>query len=173
MVFLVYAVISPITCFVTAFCFVYMGSMFRHQFVYIYPAQPDSGGKIWMGFIRILLVCLLVAEITSMCRLLRCHLCRSLQADAKTVVVVVAILCTVIGLLALKKAKIAIPLFIPLLVSIQLLNGHGDTFNLDQRRLIRSYSLLLYHARLSRLCLPVIFNKCTFALPNSCRRMNA
>jgi Calcium-dependent channel, 7TM region, putative phosphate len=65
MVFLVYAVISPITCFVIAFCFVYMGSMFRHQFVYIYPAQPDSGGKIWMGFIRILLVCLLVAEVTS------------------------------------------------------------------------------------------------------------
>jgi Calcium-dependent channel, 7TM region, putative phosphate len=65
MVFLVYAVISPITCFVIAFCFVYMGSMFRHQFVYIYPAQPDSGGKIWMNFIRILVVCLLIAEVTS------------------------------------------------------------------------------------------------------------
>jgi Calcium-dependent channel, 7TM region, putative phosphate len=65
MVFLVYAVISPITSFVIALCFAYMGSMFRHQFVYIYPAQPDSGGKIWMEFIRILLVCLLVAEVTS------------------------------------------------------------------------------------------------------------
>jgi Calcium-dependent channel, 7TM region, putative phosphate len=66
MVMLVYAVISPVTSFVTALCFLVMGSIFRHQFVYIYPTVPDSGGKIWMSFIRTLLPCLIVAEITSM-----------------------------------------------------------------------------------------------------------
>lgn len=37
MIFLVYAVIAPLVSFVMAFCFLYMGSAYRHQFVYIYP----------------------------------------------------------------------------------------------------------------------------------------
>lgn len=65
MVLLVYAVMSPITAFVLGFCFFYMESAYRHQFVYIYPATSDSGGKMWTKFINILLVCMLVAEVTS------------------------------------------------------------------------------------------------------------
>lgn len=65
MVLLVYSVISPITNFVVAFCFVYMGSIFRHQFIYIYPARSDSGGKMWINFIRVLVSCMFIGEVTS------------------------------------------------------------------------------------------------------------
>jgi hypothetical protein len=64
-VLLVYSVIAPITNFVMAFCFMYMGTAYRHQFIYIYPARPDSGGKLWTSFIGVLLVCLFIAEFTS------------------------------------------------------------------------------------------------------------
>jgi hypothetical protein len=61
---LVYAVIAPITSFVLAFCFIYMGAAYRHQMVYIYPRTPDSGGKLWTHFIGILISCIVIAEIT-------------------------------------------------------------------------------------------------------------
>jgi len=94
MVLLVYAVMSPITSFVLAFCFFYLESAYRHQFVYIYPATSDSGGKMWTKFISILLVCMLVAEVT------------------------------IIGLLALKKSIIGVPLMIPLIVLTALFNTY-------------------------------------------------
>jgi hypothetical protein len=64
-VLLVYSVIAPIVNFVMAFCFIYMGVAYRNQFIYIYPARPDSGGKLWTSFIGVLLVCLFIAEFTS------------------------------------------------------------------------------------------------------------
>ena len=64
MVYLVYSVIAPLVSFVLAFCFVLRGALFRHQFIYVYPPKRDSGGRIWMEFIRILTVCLLIAELT-------------------------------------------------------------------------------------------------------------
>ena len=64
-VLLVYSVISPLTNYFVAGCFVYMGAVFRHQFIYIYPAEADSGGKIWIKFIRIFLACMLIGEATS------------------------------------------------------------------------------------------------------------
>jgi len=42
-----------------------MGSAYLHQFVFIYPKNPDSGGKLWTKFIRYLLVCMLISEVTS------------------------------------------------------------------------------------------------------------
>jgi Calcium-dependent channel, 7TM region, putative phosphate len=65
MILLVYAVISPLTSLVTAFCFLFAESVCRHQATFIYPTIPDSGGKIWMRFISVLLACLLIAEFTS------------------------------------------------------------------------------------------------------------
>jgi len=94
MVLLVYAVMSPITAFVLCFCFFYLGVAYRHQFVYIYPPTPDSGGKMWMRFINILLVCMLVAQIT------------------------------IIGLLALKKSIVGVLLMIPLIVVTALFNTY-------------------------------------------------
>jgi len=61
---LVYAVIAPVTSFVLAFCFLYLGAAYLHQIVFIYPTKPDSGGKLWTRFIRILITCMLIAELT-------------------------------------------------------------------------------------------------------------
>jgi hypothetical protein len=64
MVLFVYAVISPMTPIITGACFLFMGAMFRHQFIHIYPKHPDSGGKLWANFIEIMLSCMLIAQIT-------------------------------------------------------------------------------------------------------------
>lgn len=50
---LVYAVIAPLTSFVLGFCFLIMFISYRHQFIFIYPKKPDSGGKLWVRFIRV------------------------------------------------------------------------------------------------------------------------
>eukprot|EP00977_Amphora_coffeiformis_P023446 scaffold13397_cov183-Amphora_coffeaeformis.AAC.5 len=86
MVLFVYSVISPLTNFILAFVFLALGIILRHQFIFVYPTVPDSGGKIWVNCIKILVTCMLVAEVT------------------------------LLGLLGLKKASIATPLFIPLLI---------------------------------------------------------
>lgn len=63
-VFLVYATIAPLVSFILALCFIIMGTLFRHHFVYVYNAQPDSGGALYLNFIKILMSCLLIGEIT-------------------------------------------------------------------------------------------------------------
>lgn len=93
-VMLVYAVIAPLTVFIQAFCFMLLFVSYRHQFVHIYSANPDSGGKIWTNFIKILMTCMLIAEFT------------------------------IVGLMALKKAVVAFPLMIPLIVMTVLFNAY-------------------------------------------------
>ena len=53
-VFFVYATIAPIVSFFVGVCFYFMGACYRHQFVYIYPTFPDSGGHLWVNFMRLL-----------------------------------------------------------------------------------------------------------------------
>ena len=91
---LVYAVIAPLTVFIQAFCFMLLFVSYRHQFVYIYSANPDSGGKVWTNFIKILMTCMLIAQFT------------------------------IVGLMALKKSVIAFPLMIPLIVITVLFNAY-------------------------------------------------
>ena len=86
-IFLVYATIAPLVSFILALCFIIMGTLFRHHFVYIYNAQPDSGGFLYLNFMKILMTCLLIGEIT------------------------------VSGLLTLKKAAAATPMMLPLIIT--------------------------------------------------------
>lgn len=65
MVLFVYSVISPLINFVLAFVFLALGTLLRHQFLHVYPTVPDSGGKIWTGFIKIMVTCMIIAEVTS------------------------------------------------------------------------------------------------------------
>lgn len=65
-VMMVYAVISPLVCFVMALCFYMLMAVFRHQFVYIYASTPDSGGRLWLKFTGVYITCILIGEITSM-----------------------------------------------------------------------------------------------------------
>jgi Calcium-dependent channel, 7TM region, putative phosphate len=81
----VYTTISPLVNWFCLIFFCFVGSVYRHQFVYNYPKTPDSGGKIWLQFMEILLACMVIA------------------------------LLTIGGFLGLKKATIALPLLIPLL----------------------------------------------------------
>jgi len=84
-VFFVYATLAPVTSIFMFICFAFMGSAYRHQFIFIYPTKPDSGGKLWVQFMGLVPVCLLIAELT------------------------------IVGFLALKTAPVASVLMIPLL----------------------------------------------------------
>lgn len=64
MVTFVYSSLAPITNFFLAFCYLLLGSGYRHQLIYIYPPTPDSGGRLWLGFIAIVQTCMLIAQIT-------------------------------------------------------------------------------------------------------------
>ncbi len=86
MVTFVYAVIAPITAFFLLACFILLESVYRLEFFRNYPVASDSGGKLWIGFINILVGCMVFAQLT------------------------------LVGFLALKKAVAALPLMLPLIV---------------------------------------------------------
>ena len=86
LVYFVYATIAPITTFFTGICFFIMGICYRHQFIYIFPTFPDSGGKLWVSFIKIVPISMIIAQVT------------------------------IIGLLALKRTPVASAMMFPLLV---------------------------------------------------------
>lgn len=80
----VYTTISPLVNWFCLIFFCFVGSVYRHQFVFNYPNTPDSGGKIWLHFMEVLLACMVIAQLT------------------------------IGGFLGLKKATIALPMLIPL-----------------------------------------------------------
>lgn len=63
MVLYVYGCMSPITCWCTLPLFGLLAIGFRHQFIYIYPIANDSGGKLWINFTRLSIICMIVSEI--------------------------------------------------------------------------------------------------------------
>lgn len=85
-VYFVYAVLAPITSAFMLICFVLIGSAYRHQLVYIYPTDPDSGGCLYVQFMKLMPSCILIGEVT------------------------------IVGFLALKKTPAASALMIPLLI---------------------------------------------------------
>jgi calcium permeable stress-gated cation channel len=54
----VYSTVAPIVNFVLGFLLLLLASLFRHQFIFIYPATPDSGGRLWINFMRLLASCM-------------------------------------------------------------------------------------------------------------------
>jgi hypothetical protein len=85
-VYFVYAVLAPITSAFMLICFLLIGSAYRHQLVYIYPTDPDSGGCLYVQFMQLMPSCILIGEVT------------------------------IVGFLALKKTPAASALMIPLLI---------------------------------------------------------
>ena len=63
MVLYVYVCMSPITAFFTLFVFGALAIGFRNQFIFIYPIANDSGGKLWISYTKISIVCMIVAEL--------------------------------------------------------------------------------------------------------------
>lgn len=37
---------------------------FRHQMIYIYPSTPDSGGRLWLSYIHVIMWCMITASLT-------------------------------------------------------------------------------------------------------------
>ena len=64
MVLFVYTVVSPLSNFFLAVCFLMMESGFRYQFYHNYPAIPDSGGELWKGFIHMIHTSMIIAQLT-------------------------------------------------------------------------------------------------------------
>lgn len=60
----VYQVIAPITSYIVGLCFLFLHPAFLHQFVFIYPTNPDSGGIIWLNFIRVMQNAMVIGQIT-------------------------------------------------------------------------------------------------------------
>jgi hypothetical protein len=63
MVLYVYSCMSPITSYFTLLVFGLLAIGLRNQVLFIYPVANDSGGKLWINFQRISVVCMIVAEI--------------------------------------------------------------------------------------------------------------
>lgn len=86
MVMFVYSAISPLVNWFCFFFFLMLRSVYRHEFIFNLPSTPDSGGQNWIHFMRILLICIFISQLTLM------------------------------GFLTLKEFAISIPLMAPLLV---------------------------------------------------------
>jgi hypothetical protein len=63
-VFFVYSTIAPITSAFLCACFLICESGYRYHFIHNYKTTPDSGGKLWQGFIQVLVVSMLIGELT-------------------------------------------------------------------------------------------------------------
>jgi fumarate reductase subunit D len=63
LVLFVYSVVSPLVCWFCLAFFMFAGSVYRYQFVFNYPSIPDSGGTIWLYGMRVLLSCLVMAQL--------------------------------------------------------------------------------------------------------------
>ena len=64
MVFFVYSTIAPITCFFLLFSFQVLEIGYRYQLIHNYPRAFETGGRLWMHFIRFTMASMLVAQLT-------------------------------------------------------------------------------------------------------------
>ena len=62
-ILLVYAVLSPVTCFVMSFCFGASAIVYRNQCAFVYNPRGDSGGRLWPPAMRAILVCVVIGEV--------------------------------------------------------------------------------------------------------------
>jgi len=86
MVLFVYGCMSPITSYFTLLIFGLLAMGFRNQFIFCYPIANDSGGTLYLSFVKIMIICIIIAEIV------------------------------LAGVLGLKLAPIALGLIVPLII---------------------------------------------------------
>jgi hypothetical protein len=90
MITFAYACISPAMSFLMCFIFGLLETCYRNQLIYVYSPENDSGGQLWPNAVKVLIACLIIAEIT------------------------------LFGIMGLKKGIIAAPLCLPLLITTVL-----------------------------------------------------
>ena len=116
-VFFVYATLAPITTWFMLLCFTFLSVGYRHQFVYIYPTFPDSGGKLWVAFFKLLPSLMIMAQVT------------------------------MLGVLALNKSAIASSMMIPLLLITVLFTFYINQQHFDLTEYLPAKDALMVDLR--------------------------
>ena len=109
MVLYVYgSAMAPITSYFTLLIFGALTIGFRHQFIYVYPQANDSGGKLWINFIKLSITCMIIAEIV---------LCSVLFLKAgfiAGILLIPLIICTILFNLYYKRRHYTVTRYLPL-----------------------------------------------------------
>ena len=109
MILFVYSVLAPLTSIVLVLSFLLIGSAYRHQIIYIYPPTQESGGRLWLNFVGIVLNCMMVAQIT------------------------------IIGVMALKESIVATILTVPVLIATGLFKSYINQRHFKQVECLPSH----------------------------------
>mmetsp|Transcript_6130 Transcript_6130/g.13221 ORF Transcript_6130/g.13221 Transcript_6130/m.13221 type:complete len:253 (-) Transcript_6130:377-1135(-) len=64
MILMVYSVMSPMMSWIMCFIFFLLSLVYRHQLFYIYPATNDTGGYMFPQFVKMVIICIYVAQLT-------------------------------------------------------------------------------------------------------------
>ena len=64
MILLVYSCIAPIMSYVMLLIFTMLLVTYTNQFIFIYNAASDEGGVLWSKMVKIILLCMLIAQVT-------------------------------------------------------------------------------------------------------------
>jgi len=67
---LVFSCIAPIMNYILVLMFLLHSLIYRNELIYTYSDENDSGGQFWAKFMRIMMYCMVAAEITLMAILL-------------------------------------------------------------------------------------------------------
>ncbi len=58
-----YACLSPAMCFLMSFIFKLLETCYRNQLIYVYSPDRDYGGHLWPHAVKILIICIIIAEV--------------------------------------------------------------------------------------------------------------
>lgn len=64
MILLVYSCIAPIMSYIMVLCFSILRLTYRNQLLYVYPSTQDSGGILWEKMMKLIMTCMIIAEVT-------------------------------------------------------------------------------------------------------------
>jgi len=106
-VFFVYATLAPITSVVMLLCFLIMSIAYRHQFLFVYPTSPDSGGRLWIQFMKVVPTSVLIGEVTISALLAAKH------APVASVMMIPLIIITVLFQLYIRQKHFQATEFLP------------------------------------------------------------
>lgn len=77
-IFFVYSSTSPITCVFLFGCFLILECGYRYHFIHNFKNEADSGGRIWKGFINLLMSSVVIGQVSLIaCEILFVHLSRA------------------------------------------------------------------------------------------------
>lgn len=123
MVLYVYGCMSPITCWFTLLIFGLLAIGFRNQFIFIYPVANDSGGKLWINFTRLSIICMILSEIVLFAVLLL------KEAFAAGILLVPLVFASILFDIYLKRRHYSVTHYLPLGDCAESASSEGTDFN--------------------------------------------